>query len=109
MFGISEEEFIKTYTARKYVKNLRIHHPRFWFETWFDLHLVTITGRDTNCVPGAPNDKYQIIKNKMHQEMLVSWQAWQDIAHLHPSLPKIHLGPPPIILQRIHPSIISHS
>jgi hypothetical protein len=72
MLGISEEEFIKTYTViRKNVKNLRIHHPRFRFETWPDLNLVTITGRETNCIPCAPNDKDQIIKTKMHQEMLV--------------------------------------
>jgi hypothetical protein len=64
MVGISEEEFIKTYTARKYVKNLRMVHPRFWFETWLDLNLVTINGRDTNCMPGAPNNKDLIIKMK---------------------------------------------
>jgi tetratricopeptide (TPR) repeat protein len=65
--GISEEEFINTYTERKYVTNLKKHHPRFRFETWSDLNLVTIIRREKDgnpYVPGSPKDQDQIIKNK---------------------------------------------
>jgi hypothetical protein len=37
---------------------------KIWFETWSDLNLVTIIGRETNCVSGAPNDPDQIIRDK---------------------------------------------
>jgi hypothetical protein len=65
VLGVSEEEFVKTYTARKYVTNLTKHHPRFRFETWSDLNLVTIIGTENQYVPGSPTDEDQIMKNKM--------------------------------------------
>jgi hypothetical protein len=64
MVGMSEEEFNKTYTATKYITNLKNNHPRLRFETWSYLNLVTIVGGRYPCVAGAPNDKDQIIKNK---------------------------------------------
>jgi hypothetical protein len=64
MNGISEKDFINTYTATKYVTNLTKNHPRLRFETWSDLNLVTIIGERDPYMPGAPNDKDQIIRNK---------------------------------------------
>jgi hypothetical protein len=64
MLGMSKEEFNKTCTATKCVTNLKIDHPRLWFEIWSDLNLVAIVGRRDPCMPGAPNDKGQIVKNK---------------------------------------------
>jgi hypothetical protein len=68
MLGVSEEEFLQTYTARKYVTNLKKHHRRFRFETWSAMNLVTIMAREKDgnqeYMCGAPTDGNQIIKNK---------------------------------------------
>jgi hypothetical protein len=63
MLGISEEEFNTTYTATKYITNLKKNHPRLRFEIWSGVNIATIIGRD-EYMPGAPNNKDQIIKNK---------------------------------------------
>ena len=61
--GMSEEDFIQTHAATKHVKNLKKHHPRLRFEIWSDMNVAAIIGRD-ECMPGAPNDKDQIVRNK---------------------------------------------
>jgi hypothetical protein len=63
MLGMSEEDFIKTCTATKHIANLNKHQPRLRFETWSDMHLAAIVGRD-ECMSGAPDNKDQIVKNK---------------------------------------------
>jgi hypothetical protein len=46
------------------LQNLKKNHPRLWFETWLDLNLVASVGGRDPCMPGAPNDKGQIVENK---------------------------------------------